>query len=41
MSQSERFRHVIILESRGEDFGHAVLGQADADLELFHVAWVF
>jgi hypothetical protein len=41
MSQGESFWHTVILESRGEDFGHAILGQADADLELLHVAWVF
>ena len=40
MSQGERFRKAVILESRGEDFGHAILGRPNADLELLHVAWV-
>ncbi len=41
MSQGESFRHAVILESRGEDFGHATHGQAYADFELFHVTWMF
>jgi hypothetical protein len=41
MSQGESFRHIVILESRGEYFSHAIFGQADADLELLHVTWMF
>ncbi len=41
MPQGESFWYTVILESRGEDFSHAILGQANADFKLFHVAWVF
>jgi hypothetical protein len=41
MSQGKSFWHAVILQGGGEDFGHAILGQTDADFELLHVAWVF
>ena len=41
MSQGESFRHTVVLESRVEYFSRAIFGQADADLELLHVTWMF
>ena len=41
MSQGECLWHGVIFESGRENFSHAILGQADADLELLHIAWVF
>ena len=41
MSQGESLWHAVIFESGGEDFSHAILGQANADLEILHVTRVF
>jgi len=41
MSQGESLWHVVIFESGREDFSHAILGQANANLEILHVTWVF
>lgn len=40
MSQGECLRHGVIFESGRENFSHAILGQANADLELLHITWV-
>ena len=41
MTQGEGFWQAVVLQSRREDFAHAVLGRANANLELLHVAWMF
>lgn len=40
MSQGECLWHGVIFESGRENFSHAILGQANADLELLHITWV-
>jgi hypothetical protein len=40
MSQGKCLRNGVIFESRRENFSHAVLGKANANLELLHITWV-
>jgi len=40
MSQGECLWYGVIFESGRENFSHAILGQANADLELLHITWV-